>query len=532
MTALPTNRTVDVTPPVHAADHNELHRLHNILDAGAVVPVVLYDANPSWVHYSNQEVVRVVGSGGAHPCQGTFTPTTANPLLTIEMLARVLGGALCGTTLVIGVRADNNPAIPIAKPDPVQGIATAAPGVSEFQHIDLPAFAWEQIAAFFSYTIVFGKSRQQTGGVGVTSALNPGTTYIWQIVQTIYSAATTVGTNGVNPVTPGISPDYKTVWVPNSGSATVTPVSLGARPLWVLNGGMKDVFGNPMSWFPVAGSTIAVGTGPFQCRVSPNGTYVAVGNNTAKTITIINAATKAVVATSAALAVGPGIKSLAWSSDSTVVWVALQNGTIVPITASSGAVGGAVTVAAGHVLQATSVGGTTGWILDLTTAQVFPLSGMTGSALTVGAAIPLASVGSNLTMSPADGSLWVYRLANNSLVRITTGGVQSTTVLTSAIASCTGMAIHPDGSAIWLADYDTAVIGFDCAGLQQSYYTMGGAVAGAYGVVLSDIDDIIVTLYNGNGLRVWPSSYIDCNGSVGFPANMGVSVIGRGVTVP
>lgn len=490
---------------------------------------VLYDANPAWAHYTNQEVLRVVGDGGAHPCQGTFIPLIANPALTIEMLGRVLGGALCGNTLVIGVRAGNDPTIPIAKPDPYGGTAIAAPGVTEFQHIDLPAFSWEQISAFFSFTVVFGKSRQQTGGVGVTAALVPGRTYIWQIVQTIYSAATTIESNGLNPVTPGISPDYKTVWVPNSGSNTVAPVSLGARPAWVLNGGMKDIFGNPMSWYPVTGSTIAVGAGPYQCRVSPNGVYVAVGNSTAKTVTIINAATKTVIATSAVLAAGPGIKNLAWSSDSTVVWVSQANGTIVPITAATGAVGAAVTVAAGHNMYMTSVGGTTGWVLDLGAAQVFPLSGMTGGAVTVGAPIALPTIGNNLTMSPADGSLWVYRPGNNSLVRITTAGIQSTTVLNTAVVSCTGLSVHPDGSAIWLVDFNAAVLGFDCLGLQQSYYTTGGAVTGAYGVVLSDIDDIIVTLYGAAGLRIWPSSYVDVNGSAGFPANQGVSVNARGV---
>jgi hypothetical protein len=180
----------------------------------------------------------------------------------------------------------------------------------------------------------------------------------------------------------------------------------------------------------------------------------------------------------------------------------------------------------------TSVGGTTGWVLDYGNAQVFPLSGMTGSAITVGGAIALASNGDFCAMNPVDGALFVHRTSNNSIVRVTTGGVQSTTVLHTAITTCVGMAIKPDGSSIWLTDYNTAILGFDVAGLQQSYYTSGGPVAGAYGVVLSTYDDICVTLYNGNGLRVWPSAYITCDGGNGFPPNQGVSVIAQGVTTP
>lgn len=496
-------------------------------------PVLLYDASPGVVAYSNQEVVRIVGQGGAHPCQGTFTPTNANPMLIIEMFARVFGGALVDTTLVIGVRAGNDPTTPIAKPDPVLGTAIAATGVTGFQKIGLPAFGWEQTAASFHATVVFGQSRTASGGI--STALTPGTTYIWQLVQTVQSAATTV-TVGANPTLAGLSPDSTMVWVVNSGANTVTPVSLGARPLWMANGGMKDVLGNPMSWYPVAGTAIALpaGSGSWEAKVSPNNAYVAVSNRTTGTVSIINVATKAVIGTTAVLAALPVAKSLAWNSGSTVVWVALTNGTIVPITAATLAVGGAVTVAAAHAIALISAGGTTGWVVDLTTPQVFPLTGMTGGAVTVGGAIALANTPSNaLAMILSTSILWVYTAANNSLIRITPAGVQTTTALVTALASCTSIAVTPDGGAVWVTDNtNSAILGFDVAGLQQSYYTFGGPVAGAYGVLLTNIDDIIVTLYSANGLRVWPSSYIDIDYANGFPPNQGVSVIAQGVTVP
>src|SRR5688572_12141853 len=83
--------------------------------------VVLYDASPAVSAFSNQEVVKVIGSAGANPCRGTFIPTTANPRFQIELRGSVYGGAMVNTMLVVGVRAGNDPTLPIAKPDPTAG---------------------------------------------------------------------------------------------------------------------------------------------------------------------------------------------------------------------------------------------------------------------------------------------------------------------------------------------------------------------------------------------------------------------------
>lgn len=485
---------------------------------------VLYDANPQHGPFSQQEVYRIIGQGGANPCAGTFTPGQANPKLDLELMAGVYGGALVSTQLLIGVRAGNDPSVPLWAIDPTTGLVTAAPGVTQFQKVFLPSLEWEQVVASFSTSVVFGKTRSTTG-------LVPGTRYIWQLVQIVQSAAASYNV-GASPITPGMSPDDSTVWVPNSGAGTVQPVSLGARPTWATNGGKKDVAGNPMAWASVVGAAITVGTAPYQCAVSPNGAYVAVANHTSMTITIINAVTKAVVATSASLGSLLGIKCLAWSSDSTVVWVSLPTGTIVPVTAATGAVGTAVTVSAGKNLWIVSAGGTTGWVLDLgTPGKVYPLSGLTGGAVTVGAPITLANPANNLCMA-ADGVLWVYTPANNSIVKVTTAGVQSTSSLINALASCTGMAITPNGLAIWITDFTGGrLVGFGTTELVQVYYTAAPEVAGCYGVCLSSIDDIVITRYTAGMIRIWPNAYITC-GTNSFPPNQGVSVVAEGVSVP
>lgn len=486
---------------------------------------VLYDDNPSFGPFSQQEVYRIVGQGGAKPCAGTFTAGITNPKLDLEMLAGVYGGALISTQLLIGVRAGNDPSVPLWATDPTTGLVTAAPGVTQFQKVFLPSFDWEKVAASFSVPVVFGKTRGTTG-------LVPGTRYIWQLVQIVQAGAASYNV-GANPITPGISPDDSTVWVPNSGAGTVSPVSLGARPTWATNGGKKDILGGPMAWASVVGAAIAVGTAPYQCLVSPNGAYVAVANHTSMTVTIINAVTKAVVATSASLGSLLSIKCLAWSSDSTVVWVALPTGNIVPITAATGAVGTAVTVAAGKNLWiASAPNGTAAWVLDLgTPGKVYPLSGMTGVAVTVGAPITLANPANNLCVAN-DGTLWVYCPAINSILKVTTAGVQSTSALISALSSCTGMAITPNGLAIWITDFTGGrLLGFGTAELVQVYTTTDPAVAGCYGVCLSNIDDIFITRYSAGMVRVWPNAYITC-GTNSFPANQGVSVLAQGVSVP
>jgi DNA-binding beta-propeller fold protein YncE len=479
-------------------------------------PAILYNANPNYGPYYHQEIFKIVGHGGANPCVGTFTPKGTSVQLDVTLIGQNSGGAMATHALMVGV-SPSAPTVPIFKEDPVLGSPPLpAAGITGFQVKWLASFGWETITAV---------ARQ----IVVITGLTPGTTYTWQIAQIVQAAAVTINV-GTSPVTPDISPDDKTVWVPNSGANTVVPVSLGARPNWIMNGGQKDVLGNPMSWYPIAGTPIALpaGSTPFQCLVSPNGAYVAVANNLAKTVTIINAATKAVVVTSAALAASPGIKSLFWSSDSTVVWVALPNGTIVPITAATGAVGAAVTVAAGKNLFGVSKG-TVGWAVDLT-GTAYPLSGLTGGAVTVGAGITLPYSANCIAISPNDGSLWTGNAANKMLTRTTTAGVQSSTALTNALSSITGMALSADGQALWLSDYTgNAFVGFSVQDSRQVYYSSGGALNGTYGVAVSaTCEDLVATSYSGGTLRVWPGSF-SAIGTNAFPPGQGVTVLAEGV---
>lgn len=339
---------------------------------------------------------------------GTFVPTSQDYLLKLNLRGNNLGGAYAAFTFLAGQNG-GAATTPLAIAN-MQSGAVAAGGVTDFRSVLAGQIMWEQV----------GNSHYEWRLTGLT----PGATYTWQVMAGEAGGAQRVGDVGSNPYGADLSPDNRTLWVANNGDNSVIPITVGMRPNW------QNAFGNAPP-FSASGRPIPGFTSPYGVAVSPDGTKVAVCNSTARTITIINAATKQIVGTSAALSGTGSVFYCGWTQDSSTLWAG-SNGSLFSLNTSLTA---APTVNGTSYLVRTAgdqintvlchPDGKTIWVANWTanTAYSAPMTSNTTLGSFTASALPTGKAGSIATA-------------------MTWGTVAAGTTLTSALFNLTATNVH------------------------------------------------------------------------------------------
>jgi YVTN family beta-propeller protein len=198
------------------------------------------------------------------------------------------------------------------------------------------------------------------------------------------------------------------------------------------------------------GSPIAVGAQPWGVAVSPNGSRVYVSNAGSNTVSVINTATNAVIAT---IAVGGYPVGVAVSPDSTRVYVASYgSNTVSVINASTNTVIGSPIAASAPVGVALNSTGTRLYVTNFNGGTLSVIN--TATAAMVGSPMAVGPLPYSVAVSP-DGSLAYVANSDDTLSVIDTK--TNTVVRTLATDSTPESGVHfvavsPDGLRIYATD--------------------------------------------------------------------------------
>jgi DNA-binding beta-propeller fold protein YncE len=253
---------------------------------------------------------------------GTFVANAPNVVLSGDILCANEGAGAALWFLMAGnnggnpnnwMLAGDSQAFNVTQPSPVTGVT-------------------DWFVTTFGSTGHEGNLFSALSGKLRMTGLTVGTTYTWQLCTAIaqgYAQAESVVSS--NPKFMALMPDSGTLWVANNGDATVQPINAAKTPLYSLQ--QKS----PMIMSP--GAPIKVGNAPLGIACDPTGKYVAVCNQTDKTVSIINAQTRQLIGTSAVIT-GTNVTNInccAFTQDGAVVWVTDNGGGITPLTVNAGA---------------------------------------------------------------------------------------------------------------------------------------------------------------------------------------------------
>lgn len=433
------------------------------------------------------------------------------------------------TGYAIGAAVTLDSDSPMCTANTTNDFITPNPGVTNYQ------FKW------------LGALDPDTGGTirdkPIFSGLTIGQTYVWQLYAGIESSVQKI-TVGSFPTYMDISPDGSTLYVCNFTSGTVHPVAIGGRPGWKLGASATIL----AKWNSQVGTPVTPASGAFRCKVSPDGTKLAVcgsgaaGNVTFYTITPGTNATVAsltLLGSSAILAAGKHCTALAWSSDSTMVWAACNNGSLYPVTAVASPVIGTpvVVVAGGTTVNAIVINGAVGWTQDNVNRKVIPLTAITDTTLTLGTPVTVPNEGgtiNDMAMLASDGSVWVA--SSSYVTHISSAGavlVQYAHRLNTNGAM--GIVVSADGKAVWISGPDGTQAfevpatpnGYSGNGLFTQPVTYGGL--NMYGAAMTSDGTVF---FGSEQTTVW--SYPGGSFNVGtsfLPTGQGVRVIANGATL-
>lgn len=224
-------------------------------------------------------------------------------------------------------------------------------------------------------------------------------------------------------------------------------IAVSESGIWITNAGSNTVLRLDPETHAVV-DTIDVGLSPAGIAVGNGSIWVA--DSGARTVTRINEASAKVVAT---IEVGNGPTAIA--SGAGAVWVTnARDGTLTTIDAASGVASPAIPVGASPIDVAVDSSGI--WVVSQESASVTHLDPDSGTPLA--APIPIGSRPSAIAI--AGGSVWAASSGDGSISRIDPGGDRVVGVIDVGGAPND---LVVDGSTLWVADSDGAVLRVDTA---------------------------------------------------------------------
>lgn len=453
---------------------------------------------------------------------GTFVASSTVMDVEVSIAATVLGYALANWYLYVGIITPaGNQLVPQTSSS--VGNPTQAPtaGVTDFRPFSVGAHGYEGRSTLTWKTRMTG--------------LTLGATYTYQLMEGAVDSAkiTTVGTS---PQSIAITQDGSKAYVVNNGSNNVTPVVISARPFWetlALPSVMRSM------------TPIPVGTGPViaAAQENTNGVLVAVTNNTAKTVSIIDSSLNIVVGTYT-LPNASGPYGCAWNPAGTVLYVACADGTVQTLTVPASGVaatwGAGTTISAGHSLVGIAVAADNSklWVADNTANTVVPVT-ISGMAVGAGVAVGGAASSPWLIKRSGDGTFWVCCFNTGILQQFTNAGVLQTSIqtynqtyvaanstvpgTTPGQTAYTGLGSNGAGTINGIVDFclsgDGTVI-YWCSGRQAAYnWTATGTVydkpqfgVAVYAMASTSDEYVLVSEVDGppGHLFQWPSGTVYC----------------------
>ncbi len=232
------------------------------------------------------------------------------------------------------------------------------------------------------------------------------------VISTVSNTVTNTVAVGINPESVAILPDGSVAYVTNGGAGTVTPITIashtagsaitvGSVPagiaatpdsafVYVANFGSDSVKVIETSGNTVT-ATITVGDGPQGIVVTPDGDFAYVANYNAGSVSVITTASNTVTATILSY---PKLFAIAASSDSSLIFVNSEIGTLTTISVASNTVIAATTLGAAPTgaqslavySQATEANGFAtlnglAWIVTNKTANTYRLTDLFGNVV-------------------------------------------------------------------------------------------------------------------------------------------------------
>jgi YVTN family beta-propeller protein len=197
----------------------------------------------------------------------------------------------------------------------------------------------------------------------------------------------------LRPERPDTAQTAGTAWVVNSGSGTVTPVSLRTR---------------------TAGHPVRVGADPAAIVATPDGRTLYVADSGSGAVTPVSSVTRRA---GRAIRVGRDPRALAITPDGATVYVADSgSGTVTPVSTATGLAGQPIPVGRDPRAIAVSPGGALAYVLDWGSGQVTPIRTSDNHALPP---IPVGAYPFAITFSPDGSKAFVASYGAGTLTPIT-----------------------------------------------------------------------------------------------------------------
>jgi YVTN family beta-propeller protein len=220
-------------------------------------------------------------------------------------------------------------------------------------------------------------------------------------------------------------------FVANSGSGTVTPVSLATRK---------------------ASAPVKVGSGPAAIVTAPDGRTIYVADAGSDTVTPVSTLT---LKAGAPIPVGSDPRSLAITPDGRTIYVANSgSGTVTPICASTGLAGPPIAVGRYPRAIAVSPDGHVAYVLDWGSAEVTPITTADNLA---GRPIPTGSYPFAIAFTPDGTRAYVANYGSDSVTPISVrAGTAGAPIPVGQAPDA--LAVSPDGATVEVVNGDSQTV--------------------------------------------------------------------------
>jgi YVTN family beta-propeller protein len=263
------------------------------------------------------------------------------------------------------------------------------------------------------------------------------------------AVVTTLTTGFSQPSAVAVTPDGKTAYVTNSGSGTVTPITVATN---------------------TPGSPITVGSNPYAVAVTPDGKTAYVTNEGSGTVTPITVATNT---PGSPITVGSDPEGVAVTPDGKTAYVAnLGDGTVTPITVATNTAGSPITVGSNPYGVAVAPAPQTVYVTNSSSGTVTPIAVATNTA---GTAIGGFSGPHGVAVTPDGQTVYVVNNAGSvQAVNVATGALEGAAINVGSAPQ--GIAITPDGQTAYVANGNSNTVTPITLASNPSHDTVGTAI--------------------------------------------------------
>lgn len=229
-------------------------------------------------------------------------------------------------------------------------------------------------------------------------------------------------TVGSVPSGVAVAPDGKRVYVTNHGSSSVSVVDTATNAVV---------------------ATVPVGPGPYGIAVTPDGKHAYVADNGSNNVKVIDTATNTVTAT---IPVGAQPYGLAVTPDGKTAYVSNQGAsTVTPIDTATNTAGTPIPVGGAPRQIAITPDGSTAYVANMSSASVTPINTATN---TTGTSIPVPCSGPDAAaIDPANSTLYVTCFGAPGINPASYGAVVPINTVTNQPGTPIQVSAHPQGIA-------------------------------------------------------------------------------------